>query len=45
MAGGKLYIVHPDDPDIPEKAFRTIWDAQSWAATLCSSYWIEEAEA
>ena len=44
-AGGKVYIVHPDDPDIPEKAFRTIWDAQSWAATLCSSYWIEEAEA
>ena len=45
MAGQKLYIVHPDDKDIEEKTFRTLWDAQSWAETLCSSYWIEEAEA
>lgn len=44
MAGGKIYIVHPDDPDIEEKAFRTFWDAQRWASALCTSYWIEEAE-
>ena len=45
MEERKLYIVHPDDQDIGEKTFRTLWDAQTWAASLCSSYWIEDVEA
>ena len=45
MAGFKIYIVHPDDPDIEAQEFRSLWEAKAWAEALCSSYWIEEAKA
>lgn len=41
----KQWVVHPDDPDMVERVFRSLWDAQTWAAALCCSYWIEEVEA
>ena len=44
MAKRKISIVHPDDPDLEGRTFGTLYEAQAWAAALCSSYWIEEAE-
>jgi len=41
----KYYTVHPDDPEMDERTFSELWDAQIWAAALCCSYWIEEVEA
>lgn len=40
----KNYIVHPDDPDIPAKAFRSKTAAEDFAASLCCPSWIEEVE-
>ena len=38
----KMYIVHPDDEDVPGGVFGSRHDAEDYAAGLCCSYWIEE---
>lgn len=44
MTGKKMWVVHPDDEELEERSFSTLWDAKAWAAALCSSYWIEEVD-